>query len=97
LDNTGPSNVQLSYTATNNRIYRNIFVQSGAGNPNVTAYNLKGTGNSAWDNVGWSSTKVLDSSPNLTDAGGNIMVNPQLGATFVPQEPSVTAYGALAP
>ena len=51
-DNRGPSNVQLSYGASRVRIYRNIFVRSGYGKPNVTTYRLSGYGNVVADNVG---------------------------------------------
>jgi hypothetical protein len=96
VDNTGPSNLQLSYTATNNTIYRNVFVGSGSGKASVTAYNLSGSANRAWDNVAWDSAKVLDSSPNLENGGGNLMLNPMLNSSFVPQASVAVAYGAFA-
>jgi hypothetical protein len=93
-DNTGPSNIQLSYSATGNQIYRNIFDGSGSGKSNVTAYNLHGAGNVAHDNVGWRSAGVLDSSPNLRDGGGNTMLDPKLApADLLPQNASATPYG----
>jgi hypothetical protein len=93
-DNRGPSNIQLSYSATGNRIYRNVFDGSGSGKSNITAYNLKGTGNVAHDNVGWRSAGVLDRSSNLRDGGGNVMVDPRLDpATLLPRNVSVTAFG----
>lgn len=76
MDNQGPSNIQLSYTATGNLIYRNIFNLSGKGKPNITAYNLNGSGNVARDNVGWGATGVVGGS-NIKDAGGNLMADPK--------------------
>jgi hypothetical protein len=96
LDNDGPSNLQLSYTATDNRIYRNIFVKSGSGNSSVTAYNLSGSGNSAWDNMGWDCARVLDASSHLQDAGGNVKFDPQLSSSFTPQAAAAVGYGAFA-
>ncbi|MGA8211191.1 MAG: DUF1565 domain-containing protein [Nocardioidaceae bacterium] len=94
LDNRGPSNIQLSYTATNNKIYRNLLVASGS--ESVTAYNLKGTGNTAWENVGWDSSAILEKSPNLLDKGGNLVRNPRLDAGFRPLEGTLQGYGAFA-
>lgn len=94
-DNTGPSNIQLSYGATGNTIYRNIMVKSGASN--ITAYNLNGSGNVAYDNIGWQSSAVLDSDPNLVNKGGNIMADPGLNlSTFQPSS-AYAAYGRYAP
>jgi Protein of unknown function (DUF1565) len=99
MDNGGPSNVQLSYGASGNQIYRNIFVKPGSGQSNVTAYNLNGTGNVAYDNIGWQSGAILDKSAGLTDGGGNIMKDPRFVDPlndFHPQEASVQAYGRYA-
>ena len=97
-DNTGPSNVQLSYGATGNSIYRNIMQKSGSAN--ITAYNLNGTGNVAQDNIGWESTRVLDVVAGLKDAGGNQRVDPRFNSTgaggFRPQTLAAQAYGAFA-
>jgi hypothetical protein len=99
MDNGGPSNIQLSYGASGNQIYRNIFVKPGSGQSNVTAYNLNGTGNVAYDNIGWQSGAILDKSAGLTDGGGNIMKDPRFVDPlndFHPQEASVQAYGRYA-
>jgi hypothetical protein len=84
LDNRGPSNLQLSYGASGVEIYRNVFDLSGKGKPNVTAYKLNGSGNKAWDNLGWRSAGVLDDDPRIADLGGNVMVDPQLAASGFP-------------
>lgn len=95
-NNTGPSNVQLSYGASNNHIYRNIMVKSGA--TNITAYNLNGTGNDATDNIGWDSSAVMDKAAGLTDKGGNVHADPQLNlSTFKPGNSAYTSYGRYAP
>lgn len=97
VDNLGPSNVQLSYGAANNQIYRNIFVHSGSGFDNVTRFNLAGTGSVAHDNIGWLSTGVIDAGPGLTDTGGNLFLDPQLDSTWHPQNPAAQDYGRYAP
>jgi hypothetical protein len=96
-DNRGPSNIQLSYGASYVRIYRNIFVRSGAYQPNVTAFRLTGRGNIASDNVGWLSARVLDRSPGLRNGGGNFMANPLLGRGYTAASNRVTGYGRYAP
>lgn len=101
-DNLGPSNIQVSYGATNVRMTRNIFVKSGAGYANVTAFSLSGTGNIAKDNIGWQSTKVVQSGiSGLSDGGGNQMIDPQLAnplmGDFHPQNPAASNYGRYAP
>lgn len=74
-NNTGPSNIQLSYGTKNVQIYRNILQKSSEGN--ITGYNLTGTGNKAYDNIGWESLGVL-SGGGIQDAGGNLFTNPGL-------------------
>ena len=91
-NNTGPSNVQLSYGSHDNQVYRNIFQLSSA--ENVTAYNLNGTGNTVHDNVGWQSSAVASSS---IDKGGNLHVDPQLGGNYQPQNSQATNFGRYDP
>lgn len=92
LDNLGPSNVQLSYGASGNRIHHNIFVKSGS--YSVTAYNLNGSDNAAWDNIGFESRGVIQS--GITDRGGNKMMNPGLQADMRPSVSAAQAYGRYA-
>lgn len=94
-DNLGPSNIQLSYGASDNNIYRNIFVHSSS--QNVTRYNLTGTGSVGADNIGWQSSGVLDAGPGLSNGGGNLFLDPQLDSTFHPQNPQAQDYGRYAP
>jgi hypothetical protein len=100
FDNRGPSNVQLSYGAAGNKIYRNIMVGSGSNKENITAYNLNGSGNYAQDNIGWDSRGVVVSSPYIANRGGNTRLDPKLanpaGGDFRPKTASATAYGAHA-
>jgi Protein of unknown function (DUF1565) len=101
-DNQGPSNIQLSYGASNNQIYRNIFVKSKTGYANVTAFNLNGTGNNVHDNIGWESTTVLQANvTGLSDGSGNIFTNPSLADpasnNFKPTSQTATSYGRFAP
>jgi hypothetical protein len=96
VDNRGPSQIQLSYGASENVIYRNImqgtklFSSGLPGYPNVTRYMLSGTSNIAYDNVGRESTAVLDVGPGLTDGGGNLWIGPPVlmpdGVRFGPYD-----------
>ena len=98
-NNLGPSNVQVSYGATNNVIYRNIMQKSGG--ENVTAYNLNGSGNQAYDNIGWEAPAVAQAGTNLAIGTGNVQVDPQFanaaGGDFRPLNAAVQAYGRFAP
>lgn len=99
-DDLGPSNIQLSYSATGVTIYRNIFDKSGSSQPNVTLYNLTGTGNKAYDNVGWQSTGVVGRAAGFTDGGGNFMSDPGFQSTTTDYSIIPTAlstYGRYAP
>lgn len=97
-NNTGPSNIQLSYGASNNKIFRNIMVKSSQGN--ITGYNLNGSGNVAYDNVGWDSSAVIThsgGSTKIADQGGNLHEDPQLSlSTFKPGNAKFAAYGRFA-
>ena len=93
FDNLGPSNVQLSYGATNNLLDDNIFDTVHSGSANVTRFELAGTGNVARDNIGFHSTSVLDVGPGLIDGGGNQHVDPRLDALYRPQNPSAQNHG----
>lgn len=92
FDNLGPSNLQLSYGASNVSIYRNVFDTSGKGKPNVTTYNLNGSGNVAHDNVGWNSSGVIEKASGLKDTGGNVMGDPGVVDTDAGVE--TTAFGS---
>lgn len=98
-NNTGPSNIQLSYGASNNTIYRNLMVKSSQGN--ITGYNLNGSGNRAYENVGWESSAVIThdgGSAKIADGGGNIHEDPQLNtSTMLPGNAKFAAYGHKAP
>jgi hypothetical protein len=94
-NNTGPSNIQLSYGAHDNQVYRNIAQKSSQ--ENITAYNLNGTGNTVHDNVGFDSSAVASSS---FDTGGNLHINPQftnVGTDFHPLNSQAQTYGKYAP
>jgi len=81
-NNGGPANIQLSYTASNNTIYRNILQKPRSiSTTNITLNTSSGTGNIAYDNVAWESSGVMPaSSVHLTDGGGNFVANPQFVA-----------------
>jgi hypothetical protein len=96
-DNRGPSNIQLSYGASKVRIYRNVFVRSGASNSNVTANRLNGTGNVVKDNVGWLAPRVVDRAPGLWNAGGNVVANPRIGPGYRVTSGRLAGYGRYAP
>lgn len=96
-DNRGPSNVQISGSSANNQIYRNLLVGAARRYENITAYNLAGGGNRAWDNVGWDSVAVVETDEHgLVDAGGNHHVDPVLRSDLVPSRSDAKAYGHLA-
>jgi hypothetical protein len=97
-DNTGPSNLQLSYGASSVSIYRNVFDTSGKGKPNITTYKLSGSGNVAKDNVGWHSDGVLEATKGLSDGGGNVMADPGTTVTSagVVRTTSLSGYGLTA-
>lgn len=88
-NNTGPSNIQLSYGATNNAIFKNIFVKSGASN--VTAYNLNGTGNTVYDNVGWDALGVVAQQEGMTEVRNNSREDPQIDP--ITYKPGNSKYG----
>jgi hypothetical protein len=101
-NNLGPSNVQLSYGTANCSVYRNIMQKAGGTNRNVTQYNMTGTGNVAYDNVGYESSGVVESDPTyLKDTGGNLYRNPQFNNAsvydFHPLDVTSQAYGRYAP
>jgi hypothetical protein len=100
--NLGPSNVQLSGGATGNRIYRNILVRSGNGQPNVSVFDLSGNDNEVYDNLGYASTGVLAKGVDgVTDKGGNVERDPGFAdvaaGNFHPEERDARAYGRYAP
>lgn len=94
-DNTGPSNIQLSYGASQNQIYRNIMVRSASGEANVTAYNLNGDDNHVRENIGWASSGVHDRDDGLSGSD-NLHLDPQL-VNMRPLNPVAQAYGRFAP
>jgi hypothetical protein len=92
----------LSYGASGNQIYLNIFVKSKDGYANITAFNLSGSGNIVRDNVGWESSGVMQNGiTGLSDGGGNLFINPSLANptndNFVPTNATANQYGHLAP
>lgn len=97
-DNQGPSNIQLSYGATGSKIYRNIMQKSSS--HNITTFNLAGTGNEAWENIGWESRGVVDVDNGLLDKGGNVYRDPRFtdiaASNFMPLDDFSKAYGRYA-
>lgn len=95
-NNMGPSNVQLSYGASNNQIYRNIMVKSGDYNVTVNS-GYHGENNIVKDNVGWDSKGTV-SVKYGNSSTGNLFINPELNIqTFVPGNTSVVSYGLYSP
>ena len=81
--NNGSGNTAVSYDAYDNTFYGNIMVGAGENYTNIHNWNLSGGNNRAFANVGWGSTKVLKD--GIVDDGGNLYVDPQLDANFVPR------------
>ncbi|MGI9595912.1 MAG: hypothetical protein ACR2QK_07115, partial [Acidimicrobiales bacterium] len=96
IDNTGPSNIQLSYRVSNVTIERNLLVGVKAGRANITTYRLAGTGNVARNNLGWRSDGVVQSDPGLIDGGGNTHSDPRLQSGYRPGAAAAKGYGHLA-
>jgi hypothetical protein len=101
VDNLGPSNVQASCEARDNRIERNLMVRPAAGRANVTGFSLTGAGNVAVDNVGWGSAAVADTAAGIVDGGGNLLRDPRFvdeaAGDYRPLDDVAGAYGAFAP
>lgn len=98
VDNTGPSNIQLSYKTSNITIENNILVSPKDGLPNVTGRYLSGGGNNiVRNNIGWDSAGVVENSDKLTDGGGNRQLDPRLDGNYAPTNPDARNYGHRAP
>jgi hypothetical protein len=102
VDNRGPSNVSLSYNTAGVKVYRNIMVDPGNDQANVTAKQLSGTGNRVWDNVIFGSIGATEPGvKRLVDGGGNIVLDPQFAdpssGDYRPRNPKATGYGRFAP
>jgi hypothetical protein len=100
FDNLGPSNVQLSYGASGNRIERNIFVRPGGDGYAVTSFRLSGTDNVVADNLAWEAAAVIEPGvTGLVDGGGNFLLDPEFGDpevdNFRPEASAARAYGYL--
>lgn len=91
VDNLGPSNVQMSYSATDCLVERCVLVHPLK--ECVTPYNLNGRGNVVRDCIGWQATAVLKPSAGLVNGGGNSLVDPMLDAAFRPTNPAAAGYG----
>lgn len=92
VDNTGPSNIQLSYGATGNRIHHNLFWKSGS--HAVTAYNLNGKANSAHDNLAWKCRGVVET--GIRNLGGNRLQPFSLTPSFRPRTKLAVKFGRFA-
>ena len=97
VDNRGPSNILLSFNTSNITIERNIMVGTKDYAPNISTYQLNGSGSRAADNIGFESPTVVESHRAIIDGGGNLHRNPQLDANYVPQDRQSRAYGHTAP
>jgi hypothetical protein len=97
-NNTGPSNIQLSGSTSNNTITHNLMVRSGSAA--VTAWELSGTNNVARDNAAWDATRVVNTTTGLNDGGNNTMTDPRFAdpanGDYRPTNTAATPYGHLA-
>lgn len=102
FNNMGPANINLSYTAANVRIERNIMQRVSSRKANVDTTSLSGKNNVALNNIGWESTGVVGTeSTNLGNGGGNLFVDPQFtnagAGDFRPKNAAAQPYGRFAP
>lgn len=101
-NNLGPTNINLSYTASNVLIEHNILQKVGARKANIDTTSLSGTNNIAANNIGWESARVVDlGAADLADGGGNQALDPQFAnpllGDFTPLNPAALSYGRYAP
>ncbi len=93
-------NVSMSGASRNNRVDHNILGRS-LENHLIYGYSLTGAGNVASNNLGFSSTKMIDGS-NIADGGGNVFPrDPLFDSTagcsgFNPADAVAKGYGAFA-
>ena len=100
-DNLGPSNIQLSRGASDNRIYRNILARPGTDEPNVRAFKLEGEANLVYENLVFDSTGAVSPGvEGLEDAGGNVERDPRFADPaqndFRPLDDVARSYGRYA-
>lgn len=99
-DNLGPSNVQLTWKASRNEIYRNILVNSAEDRANVTVFELDGDDNRVYENVGWGGSSVVERSRGI-EASANLEEDPDFtdaaDGDFMPRNERAKAYGRYAP
>ena len=88
FDNPGPSNVQLSYGATNNLIEGNIFDTVTSGLRERDSLRARRHGERRTRQRRFPFDAVLDAGPGLADGGGNLHIDPQLDATTVRRTPA---------
>lgn len=91
VNNLGPSNIQLSYSATDCVVERCIMQKSSK--ECVTPYNLNGKGNVVKDCIGWQATAVMGKATGLTDGGGNKMLDPKFDEIYCTANPAAVGYG----
>lgn len=97
VDNFGPSSIQLSYNTSNITMERNIMVGSLDYAPNISTYQLSGSGSRASNNIGFASPGVVEGHSGISDGGGNLHRDPKLDSNYVPQDATSKAYGHRAP
>jgi hypothetical protein len=99
INNLGPSNIQLAYGTSKVTIQGNLMVHSAPRYTNITAFQLTGSGSVALGNLGWQSAGVVQKSVRgLSDGGGNVYKDPQLGGAqaHTPAAAVAAKYGCAA-
>lgn len=91
VNNTGKSNISLSFGTSGNTVQRNIMVISNE--ESVVAFDLSGSNNVVKDNVWWQASGVVEPNSKIVDGGGNLNVNPSFGNGYVPGNPAAKGYG----
>lgn len=96
VENTGPSNVQFNWGASNNQVYGNIMDRPAANRSAVTQYELTGSNNVVAENLGGHTPRIADPHGGIVDGGGNVLADPQLDGDFTPLNPAAQGFGHLA-
>jgi hypothetical protein len=96
-NNLGPSNVQVSYAASDVFIHHNVMQRSGDDRASVTGFDFSGENIVVSENVLWETEGPTSDDDGIVDAGDNLVVNPELadpdGGDFRPLNDDIPEAG----